>query len=352
VCTASETAFFTVYPRCHRCNLPRVSTPNREFLAEALRHPLDHTEFDWGKRYEGKVRDNYSTTDGRRVIVVTDRISAFDRILGTLPLKGQLLNYVSNWWFETTRDVADNHVLGSPDPNVLVARECQPLPVEMVVRAYLTGTTSTSIWVHYARGERVFCGHSLPDGLKQHQALPTPIITPSTKAEKGGHDVSASREEILRISGMPAADFDRAAELALGLFQRGREVCAQRGLILVDTKYEFGRTPDGNIVVIDEIHTPDSSRFWYAHSYEERLAQGEAPESLDKEYLRRYLAERGFTGDGPIPPIPDEIRIEAARRYLEAVERITGAPFVPNLEEPLARMQRNVSQYLAGSKSS
>jgi phosphoribosylaminoimidazole-succinocarboxamide synthase len=318
-------------------------------LRKALAHPLDHTEFDWGRRYEGKVRDNYSTADGRRLLVVTDRISAFDRVLGTLPLKGQLLNYVANWWFEQTRDVADNHLLAAPDPNVLVAEECQSLPVEMVVRAYLTGTTSTSIWVHYARGERTFCGHSLPEGLRQHEKLPQPIITPSTKAEKGGHDVSASREEILRISGMAAADFDRAAELSLALFRRGQQICAERGLILVDTKYEFGRTRDGRIVVIDEIHTPDSSRFWYAQSYEERVARGEAPESFDKEYLRRHLAERGFTGDGPIPAISDEIRIEAARRYLDAIERITGAPFEPNLEEPIARMTRNVGRYLASS---
>ncbi len=326
-----------------------MSDSKYELLAQALRHPLDHTEFDWGRRYEGKVRDNYTTSDGRRLLIVTDRISAFDRILGTLPIKGQLLNYVSNWWFEATRDVAENHVIASPDPNVLVARECTPLPVEIVVRAYLTGTTSTSIWVHYARGERTFCGHGLPEGLRQHERLPKPIVTPSTKAEKGGHDISASREEILRLSGMPAADFDRAAELALALFQRGQELCAARGLILVDTKYEFGRTPDGHIVVIDEIHTPDSSRFWFEQSYAERLSRGEAPESFDKEYLRRYLAERGFTGDGPIPPIPDEIRIEAARRYLEAVERITGVPFVPNLEEPIARMTRNIANYLRAS---
>lgn len=319
----------------------------QETFEQALRHPLAHTEFAFGARYEGKVRDNYTTSDGRRVLIVTDRVSTFDRIVSTLPLKGQLLNYVSNWWFEHTRDVAPNHVIAAPDPNVLVALECKPLPVEMVVRAYLTGTTSTSVWVHYARGERVFCGHRLPDDLRQHQALPEPILTPSTKAEKGDHDVSASREEILRISKMDPADFDRAAELAMALFRRGQELCRARGLILVDTKYEFGRAPDGRIVVIDEIHTPDSSRFWYEQSYAERFARGEAPESLDKEYLRRWLVERGFSGDGPIPQIPDEIRIEASRRYLTTIELITGETFQPNLEEPVARIQRNVSQYLA-----
>ncbi|MFO7181080.1 MAG: phosphoribosylaminoimidazolesuccinocarboxamide synthase [Pseudomonadota bacterium] len=320
-----------------------------EMLRAALAFPLLRTDFPWGKRYEGKVRDNYTTADGRRILVVTDRVSAFDRILGTLPLKGQILNFAAAFWFELTRDIAENHVLAVPDPNVLVARECTPLPVEMVVRAYLTGTTSTSIWVHYARGEREFCGHRLPDGLRQHERLPEPILTPSTKAAHGGHDVSASRDEILEITGMSAEDFDRAAEMAMALFRRGQEHCAERGLILVDTKYEFGKTPEGRIVVIDEIHTPDSSRFWYADSYEERMRRGEAPESFDKEYLRRHLAERGFRGDGPIPEIPAEVRVEASRRYIEAVERITGRRFEPNLDEPLARMERTVGAYLAST---
>ncbi|MFO0571265.1 MAG: phosphoribosylaminoimidazolesuccinocarboxamide synthase [Polyangiaceae bacterium] len=316
-------------------------------LRAALAHTLDRSDFpELGTKYEGKVRDNYTTSDGRRVIVVTDRISAFDRILGTLPLKGQLLNFVAAWWFEKTKHVAPNHVIEVPDPNVLVARECKPLPVEMVVRAYLTGTTSTSIWVHYQSGARSFCGHSLPDGLRKHQRLPQPILTPSTKAAKGGHDVSASRNEILELSGMPAADFDTAAEMAMALFAEGQRVAADRGLILVDTKYEFGKTPEGRIVVIDEIHTPDSSRYWKSATYDARFAAGQDPESFDKEYLRRWLAERGFTGDGPIPEIPDEIRVEAARRYIEAVETLTGEAFVPNLEEPIGRMRRNLG--LAG----
>jgi phosphoribosylaminoimidazole-succinocarboxamide synthase len=325
-----------------------VTSPRVEIFQKALSKPLDHTHFAWGRRYEGKVRDNYTTDDGRRILVVTDRISAFDRILGTLPLKGQILNAVSAWWFEQTRDVADNHVLAVPDPNVLVAVECEPLPVEMVVRAYLTGTTSTSIWVHYARGERVYCGHQLPDGLREHERLPNPILTPSTKAAKGSHDVSGSREEILAATGMAASDFDRAAELAFALFARGQAICAERGLILVDTKYEFGRAPDGRIVVMDEIHTPDSSRFWYEATYLERFRRGEAPESLDKEFLRRRLVEAGFQGDGPIPPIPDAVRIEASRRYLEAVERITGLHFEPDLRDPLPRMEAALAAYFQG----
>ena len=186
-------------------------------LKEALACPLTETDFSaLGKKYEGKVRDNYSLPDGRRVIVVTDRISAFDRILGTLPFKGQLLNRVAAWWFEQSAHIAPNHLLSVPDPNAMLVRECTPLPVEMVVRAYLTGTTSTSIWVHYEAGARKFCGHDLPDGLRKHEKLPKPIVTPSTKAAKGDHDVSASREEILELTQMPPEEFDRAAEMALG----------------------------------------------------------------------------------------------------------------------------------------
>jgi phosphoribosylaminoimidazole-succinocarboxamide synthase len=320
-----------------------VTDSHTQALKQALAHPLAGTDFpSLGRKYEGKVRDNYTTSDGRRVIVATDRISAFDRVLGTLPLKGQVLGFAAAWWFEQTRHIAPNHVLAVPDPNVLVARECQLVPVEMVVRAYLTGTTSTSIWVHYEQGKREFCGHRLPDGMKKHQKLSEPLLTPSTKAAKGDHDVSASREEILRISGMAAADFDRAAELSMALFREGQRVCAERGLILVDTKYEFGKTPDGEIILIDEIHTPDSSRFWYQDSYEPRFSAGQDPESFDKEYVRRFLAAQGFRGDGPIPEIPDEVKLEAMRRYIEAVERITGVAFVPNVEEPHERMRQNL----------
>jgi len=312
-------------------------------LFRALASPLAETSLDaLGKKYRGKVRDCYTTSDGRRILVVTDRISAFDRSLGVLPLKGQLLNFVANWWFEQTKHLADNHVLEVPDPNVMVALECEPLPVEMVVRAYLTGTTSTSVWVHYEAGARSFCGYALPDGMHKHQRLPEVLLTPSTKAAHGDHDVSASREEILALTGMPAADFDEAARLAMRLFEAGQKICAERGLILVDTKYEFGKTKDGRIVVIDEIHTPDSSRFWIADTYEERVARGGDPDSLDKEYLRRFLAAQGFRGDGPLPPIPDDVRVESSLRYIAAVERITGQTFVPNLEEPVARIARNL----------
>jgi phosphoribosylaminoimidazole-succinocarboxamide synthase len=320
-----------------------------ETLHAALRCTLDETSHETlglpasYTRYEGKVRDNYSTPDGRRVLVVTDRISAFDRVLGTLPLKGQILNRLAAWWFEQTKHVAPNHVLSVPDAQALVAKECRPLPVEMVVRAYVTGVTSTSIWTAYERGERVFCGHRLPDGLRKHGKLPEPILTPSTKAEKGGHDVSASRAEILAEGRISAAHFDRAAELAMALFRFGQQKCAERGLLLVDTKYEFGVDASGEIVAIDEIHTPDSSRYWFAATYEERLAAGLDPESFDKEYVRRHLAAVGFKGDGPIPAIPDEVRVEASRRYIAAYEAITGEAFVPDLEAPLPRLKRHLA---------
>jgi phosphoribosylaminoimidazole-succinocarboxamide synthase len=312
-------------------------------LKQALAHPLIGTDFSQlGKKYEGKVRDNYTTSDGRRVIVATDRISAFDRVLGTLPLKGQVLGFAAAWWFEKTRGIAPNHVLSVPDPNVLVARECQLVPVEMVVRAYLTGTTSTSIWMHYEAGSRSFCGHQLADGMRRHQRLPEPLLTPSTKAAHGDHDISTSREGILELTKMRAADFDRAAELAAKLFEAGQAHCRERGLILVDTKYELGKTPDGEIVVIDEIHTPDSSRFWLEKTYEERLESGRDPESFDKDYVRRYLREQGFSGDGSPPAIPGDVRVEASLRYRAAVEWITGEVFEPNLDDPIPRLSKNL----------
>jgi phosphoribosylaminoimidazole-succinocarboxamide synthase len=314
-----------------------------ETLRAALDRTLERTDLDaLGAKYEGKVRDNYTTKDGRRFIVVTDRISAFDRVLGTLPLKGQILNRLAAFWFDKTSNVAKNHVLSVPDPNVIEAVECTPLAVEMVVRGYVTGVTSTSIWTHYAAGKREFCGNRLPDGLEKNQKLEKPILTPSTKAEKGDHDVSVSRDEILAMGRVTADEFDRAADAAMRLFDFGVRFCQERGLILVDTKYEFGKTPDGEIVVIDEVHTPDSSRFWFSRTYEERFAKGEDPESFDKEYVRRYLAKLGFKGDGPIPPIPDDVRIEATRRYIEAYETITGEAFVPDLDDPRPRLARSL----------
>lgn len=319
-------------------------TLDTDTLSQGLNGTLDHTELaGFATRYQGKVRDNYTTSDGRRIIIVTDRISAFDRVLGTLPFKGQVLNGLAAYWFEQTRNIVPNHMLSVPDPNAMECVECTPLPVEMVVRAYLTGVSETSILTAYQRGARTFCGHALPEGLTPHQRLPEPLLTPTTKGAQGEHDANASREELLQSGAISAADFDRAAGYALALFGFGQTLCAERGLILVDTKYEFGKTPDGRIVLIDEIHTPDSSRFWFKKSYDERMQRGETPESFDKEYVRRWLVGQGFRGDGPLPTIPDEIRIEASRRYIAACELIQGTVFEPNLEPPNARLERNVA---------
>ncbi len=315
----------------------------RKVIQEALGQTLDGTDFvGLGELYRGKVRDNY-IGEGKRIIVTTDRISAFDRVLGTLPLKGQVLNRVAMFWFDQTKEMVPNHIIATPDPQVMEVVNCRPMPVEMVVRAYLTGSTSTSIWTHYEGGGRLFCGNPLPDGMKKHQKLEKPILTPSTKAEHGDHDVSCSREEILAMNRITAAEFDEMAEMSFRLFEFGQAHCAKQGLILVDTKYEFGRTPDGRIVVIDEIHTPDSSRFWQQESYAAAFAAGENPKGLDKEYVRTWLKDNhGFMGDGDIPLIPDDVRVEASSRYIQACEQVTGEVFAPDLEAPLPRIARNL----------
>ena len=313
---------------------------SNDVLRSALAHTLHASHFvALGARYEGKVRDCYMRS-GKRLIVVTDRVSAFDRVLGTIPFKGQVLNQLAYWWFSKTADVVPNHVLSLPDPNVMECIECEPFAAEFVVRAYATGTTSTSLWTHYEKGSRVFCGHTLPEGLTKHQALPSPIVTPATKAPAGAHDESVSGEELVARGHMSRADFDAVSSLSLKLFARGAALAAERGLMLVDTKYEFGRRADGTIVVIDEVHTPDSSRYWDAASYVARIAGGQDPEALDKDYIRRYFLGLGYQGDGPVPAMTDDVRIEAARRYITAYERITGSSFEPNQQEPLSRIAR------------
>ncbi len=318
------------------------SAIDESLLRAQLGKTLDATDFpSLGEKYEGKVRDCY-TKDGRRTLIVSDRLSAFDVVLGTIPFKGQVLNQMAAHWFELTRDLVPNHVISVPDPTVMIATECKLLPVEFVMRAYITGVTSTSIWTHYKNGARTFCGHDLPDGMKKNQKLPKALLTPSTKAEKGDHDKSVSRAEILEMGALPAADFDAAAEMCARLFAFGQQEAAKRGLILVDTKYEIGRKPDGTLCFIDEIHTPDSSRYWYADDYQRRFDAGEEPRGLDKEYVRRTLAEQGYKGDGPPPKLTDDVRVEAARRYIQVCELVTGKPFAPDVEEPIARIKRNL----------
>lgn len=302
-----------------------------------LDNVLEGTHFDrLGVREQGKVRDSYRQGD-RRILIATDRISAFDCVLGTIPFKGQVLNELAAFWFEQTRSIAPNHVIEVPDPNVMVVRECEQLPLEFVVRGYLTGTTKTSIWYHYQMGVRQYCGHVLPEGLRKDQKLPRPIVTPTTKKEK--HDRPVSREEAIAEGLIDAATFDAAAEICLRLYEFGVQYAASRGLILVDTKYELGLYR-GRLVVTDEINTPDSSRYWFADTYQERFEAGQEQRKLDKDYVREWLASKGFRGEGSPPSLSDEVRVEAARRYIQAYELITGREFIAHDEPILDRIRR------------
>ena len=296
--------------------------------------------------YRGKVRVNYDLPDGRRIIIATDRLSAFDTILTTIPLKGQALTQMARYWFEATRDVAPNHVLDYPDPNVLVARRLRIMPVEIVVRDYLAGTTSTSILSMYKKGAREVYGLHLPDGLRDNEKLPETVITPTTKALDGGHDEPLTPAEILGRGLLTDRQWQEASALALALFARGREIAASRGLILADTKYELGFDEAGRITVGDEIHTSDSSRYWFAESYQRRLEAGERPDSFDKDYVRNWVVARCDPYKDPIPPIPDEVRLEAARLYLDAYQRITGRALEP--PDPAERIEDRVRAALAG----
>ena len=318
-----------------------------DLLREQCARTLQRTDFEGlGTRIEGKVRDNYVRGD-RRVIVVTDRVSSFDVVVGTLPWKGQVLNQAAAFWFEKTAHLAPNHIEAVPDPCVSVVRELEVLPVEFVYRAYLTGVSNTSIWRAYERGDRLYCGERLPDGMTAHQPLPEVLLTPTTKAEKGAHDQLTSRGELLAERVIDEETYDAAAAIGARLFAWGREWAASRGLILVDTKYEMARAPDGTIVLIDEIHTPDSSRYWWAHSYERAMSEGRDPEALDKEYVRRWLVDQGYRGEGTPPTLPDEVRCEASRRYIEAYEAVTGTAFEPSTEHAEKRIRRSLRTYFA-----
>jgi phosphoribosylaminoimidazole-succinocarboxamide synthase len=312
-----------------------------DIIKNQIKFNLDKTEFNIGKKIDGKVRDNYLLGD-KRVIVTTDRISAFDRVLCTIPFKGQVLNQTSAFWFENTKHIVKNHIIDIPDPNVTIGKECKLIPVEMVVRGYLTGVTKTSAWYNYQKGVRDFCGNKLPEGLKKDQKFAMPIITPSTKAEKGLHDESISGEEVVKRGLVNQEIYDKMAKAAIELYKFGNELVSRNNLILVDTKYEFGLDPDGNLTLIDEIHTPDSSRYWIKNSYEERFSMGQDPQKLDKEYVRQWLAEMGFLGDGEIPLIPDDVKIEAAQRYITAYEMITGQKFNAVVGDILTRITNNL----------
>jgi phosphoribosylaminoimidazole-succinocarboxamide synthase len=319
-----------------------------EVVAAQLDNVLvDATIPELPNHYRGKVRDNYDLPDGRRIIIATDRLSAFDRILTAIPCKGQVLTQIARFWFDATRDICPNHVIEYPDPNVVVCRRLAILPVEIVVRNYLTGTTGTSIWPMYNSGRREIYGIRFPDGLRENQKLPSTIITPTTKAIDGSHDTPLTADEIIDRALLTPEQWRTVSELALALFARGREIANERGLILVDTKYEFGFYVDGRIVLADEIHTPDSSRYWIRDSYERRFAAGESPESLDKDFVRRWVTARCDPYRDPLPNIPREIILEAARIYIGVFEKITGQRFaLPQPAVPvLTRIRANLARY-------
>jgi phosphoribosylaminoimidazole-succinocarboxamide synthase len=277
----------------------------------------------------GKVRDSYDLADGRRIMIATDRQSAFDHVLAAVPFKGQVLTQTARFWFERTADICKNHVVDYPDPNVVVGRRLSMLPIEMVVRDYLTGSTATSVWPMYAKGERILYGHRLPDGMTKNQKLPATLLTPTTKGAVGAHDVPITPDAIVAQGLLSRAQWDELARLSLALFARGREIAGRNGLILVDTKYEFGVDGIGAIVLADEIHTPDSSRYWIAASYAERFARGEEPESLDKEFLRLWISARCDPYQEPIPDIPPETLVEFSGKYIRLYEQVTGETFQP-----------------------
>lgn len=317
---------------------------------------LDHARIpELPNPYFGKVRDCYDLPPdaahpgGRRILISSDRISAFDRILAAIPFKGQVLTQLARWWFDRTADICPNHVLDYPDPNVVVGKRLTILPVEVVVRGYLAGTTSTSILTQYRKGIREMYGHTLPDGLRDNQALPEAIITPTSKAFDGGHDEPLTTGDIVSQGLLTPAQWDEVSAKALALFARGQKMAAERGLILVDTKYEFGTDTDGNILIADEIHTPDSSRYWIAGGYAKAFAEGSRPPSFDKDVIRAWVAARCDPYKDEIPEIPAEMIEQTSRVYIEAYEAITGERFVPDLsgETPLARVRANLAGYFS-----
>jgi phosphoribosylaminoimidazole-succinocarboxamide synthase len=330
--TSSETAMIrTIAPKAiHTDDYPRgvdfMTRRANDF--QAMDNCLIDAEYsELPGYYRYKVRDSYQLPDRRRLLISTDRQSAFDHVLAAVPYKGQVLTQTARYWFDETADVCPNHVISYPDPNVVMVKDLAMLPIEIVVRSYLTGSTNTSLWPMYDRGERVLYGHEFPDGMNKNQKLARPIITPTTKPPQGGHDAPITESEILRTQLVTAEQWHELARRSLALFARGQELAAEKGLILVDTKYEFGLDEDGTIVVADEIHTPDSSRFWIADTYQERFAAGNEPDSLDKEFLRLWIVSHCDPYRDPIPDIPAETLIEFSNKYIALYERVTGLEF-------------------------
>jgi phosphoribosylaminoimidazole-succinocarboxamide synthase len=298
-----------------------------DVLKKLLPIALSETNLPLPGKATGKVRDWYDLPDGKRLLVTTDRLSAFDRILRSVPYKGQVLNQLSNWWFDQTRDIIPNHKVSVPDPNAVVAAVAEPFLVEVIVRGYITGVTTTALWYRYSLGERDIYGYHFPDGLKKNAELSGPIITPTTKGPAGMHDERLTCADVIDKGLMDKNNWEKVQEAALAVFKRGQELARKAGLILVDTKYEFGRTPDGQVMLIDEVNTPDSSRFWKADTYVERFEAGQEPENFDKEFVRIAYAEKGYRGDGEIPNMPADLWAVASQRYITIYELLTGKSF-------------------------
>lgn len=315
-------------------------------LIAAIPQALDTVDLEgFGPKEQGKVRDIYRLSQNRRLLIATDRVSAFDRVLGLIPYKGQVLNQLAAWWFEQTADIVPNHLIAVPDPNIMLVREAQALPVEVIVRGFITGVTETSLWTLYSRGVERPYGLDLPPGLQKNDRLPTPVITPTTKAARGQHDERLTAAEVVERGLVDREVWEEVQRVALALYERGRRIAMRGGLILVDTKYEFGLI-DGRLVLIDEIHTPDSSRFWVAETYGPAKREGKEPESFDKEYLRLWYVARGYRGEGEPPALPPRVIAQVAERYIAAYEKLTLETFEPAPLPAAERIQRNLARFL------
>ena len=318
----------------------------KDRISVQLNNTLTETELGSAKKKTGKVRDQYDLGDAL-ALITTDRQSAFDRVLASIPFKGQVLNLASAWWFDETEHIIDNHIINVADPNVIVAKKCKVFPIEFVVRGFITGSTSTSLWTVYNNGDREYCGNSLPEGLKKNQKLVKNMLTPTTKEEH--HDRPISPAEIVSENWMTQEDWDYCSEKAMELFEFGQKKAKENGMILVDTKYEMGKDEDGNILLIDEIHTPDSSRYWIAETYEERMSSGQEPQNIDKEFLRLWFVDNCDPyNDKELPPAPDELIIELSSRYIYLYETITGSvfPFPDRGKAVQERINENLKEYL------
>jgi phosphoribosylaminoimidazole-succinocarboxamide synthase len=317
---------------------------SKEFITTLLPQAFEVSALELPNHQHGKVRDWYSLPGHRRLFITTDRLSAFDRNLACVPYKGQVLNQLSAWWFDRMADIIPNAKISIPDPNAVEMLEVEPILVEVIVRGYITGVTSTALWYRYSLGERDIYGIHFKDGLKKNEQLIEPIITPTTKGEPGSHDERLTCSEVVENGYLDRVSWDQIMEAALAIFKRGQEIAGNAGMILVDTKYEFGKTADGQIVLIDEVNTPDSSRFWQADTYFERFTAGEEPDNYDKEFVRRYYVDHGYRGEGEPPQIPDDLWVQTSQRYIDIYERLTGLTFDPGIYPINPRLIKNLQQ--------